>query len=373
MSGSFAADRRPPALLFVTTDDALGQLAPGEAAALQRLVPPHRLVRLPPSIATAEAAMELVRPSLADPGIEGVVLLGDYRQVPSRVVRAIDDDLRACLIRLDALDNDADRFYVWNDDIYGDRDGDAFGLPELPVSRVQSGPIAQLLVTAGRPAPAPSWDGIRGGEHHFAQAILDELGAANSLLVCPSAVWPPTGTADPVADRLYIVLHGEKHPGSVYHGRAKGSPARVQAMNQAAVPECFGTVVFAASCYGGLIVDDSASRARNDPAPVPRTAGTSIALRFIENGARAFVGFTAVHWSTRDLHLGSLGAPLHTLFWRKCLDGLPPAKALFEAKAAYIGGSPRPSTGRAGGKPDPLALAIEMKTYWSATCLGLGW
>ena len=57
---------------------------------------------------------------------------------------------------------------------------------------------------------------------------------------------------------------------------------------------------------------------------------------------------------------------MHVAFWQQITAGLPPARALFEAKKKYVSGIPHLDN-------SPSALAIEAKTLRQFTCLGLGW
>ncbi len=70
--------------------------------------------------------------------ITGVVVLGDYTTVPARRVECTDVDLMVELSldeeKLENAGNDDDAWWVWNDDLYGDRQGTL--LPDLPVSRL---------------------------------------------------------------------------------------------------------------------------------------------------------------------------------------------------------------------------------------------
>jgi hypothetical protein len=388
--GRGGGDEDRPDLVAVTTETALALLGQTEAAEIRRLTPANRLVILPLGATTAVAAASVVRPFLQSPGIDGVLLVGDYAQVPSRVVRAIDPALAARIEELDApvasgrrgggragstvgsSTADVDDYLVWNDDLYGSRD-DPPGLPALPVSRVPVGPVSALLAAARRRHGGAGWAGIRGDDSPFAQVLTDDLGAGVGLARSPFAVTSDVAASALDADLVYVVLHGESDLGSVYWGRSADFAFTRRAVGRSSVPARFGAVVFSGCCYGALIVNQPASVIAPGQMPTPRTPDSSIPLRFLAKGARAFVGFTALHYASIGDHYDYGGSALHDLFWRRIQAGSPPARALFEAKAAYLAGSVRPLPGGVPSRPDPVLQAIEMKTYWSATCLGVGW
>lgn len=91
-----------------------------------------------------------------------------------------------------------------------------------------------------------------------------------------------------------------------------------------------------------------------------------MALGFLKAGALAFVGCTGVHYSPSEPPYRYYGGPMHEAFWKSWLAGLPPAKALFEAKKEYLGGIPHRDA-------SPMSRAIEIKILRQYTCLGLGW
>ena len=60
------------------------------------------------------------------------------------------------------------------------------------------------------------------------------------------------------------------------------------------------------------------------------------------------------------------GGPMHQAFWSHYNEGVPPAKALFQARIDYLAGMPH-------GQIGALKRAIERKILKEYTCLGLGW
>ena len=84
------------------------------------------------------------------------------------------------------------------------------------------------------------------------------------------------------------------------------------------------------------------------------------------HGARAFVGCTGAHYSPVEQPYRYFGGPMHEAFWRRIHAGVPPAKALFDAKTEYFRDIPH-------GQRGMLSRAIEYKIWRQYTCLGLGW
>jgi hypothetical protein len=109
--------------------------------------------------------------------------------------------------------------------------------------------------------------------------------------------------------------------------------------------------------------------ARTGVVPAPRLAENSIALRWLQAGATAFVGCTGIHYSPLEAPYNYFGGPLHQAFWSAIGKGHAPAAALFEAKKAYLLDLPH------NGDVD-LGLegqAVEHKILHQFNCLGLGW
>jgi hypothetical protein len=100
----------------------------------------------------------------------------------------------------------------------------------------------------------------------------------------------------------------------------------------------------------------------------------------LAHGTGAVIGFTGSHHGPKipiGGGFGYLGAPFHEALWDELINkGRPPASALFEARRRYLAGAPyRTPFEQPGGDPlgVPYARAVEQKTFWSATCLGMGW
>ena len=363
-----AAGRSLPDLLAVTSRAALaanvGQPAADHVLQALRNAGLDLCDDLPPGVSNA-AALEIVRPRLqARPNAVGVLLLGGYDVVPARSIDTLEPPLRAAL----GAHTDPDDFTVWSDAVYGDRDGDGFA--EVAVSRIPDGRSADLLfaaVEAGAAPLAASRGGVRNARRPFADAIFGALPGTGDML--PSL---PHTSDTPLAERLaaehvYLMLHGHHEDCSRFWG--EGTADGPEAVHVRNVPPRTGRVVFSGCCWGALVVDTPAGRL--PPGTLvgqlaPQTADTSLALRFLAGGATAFIGCTGAHYSPLDHPYAYYGGPLHAAFWRHVAAGVPPAQALFRAKTDYLRGIPH--AGR-----DALARAIEEKTLYQFTCLGLGW
>ena len=95
-----------------------------------------------------------------------------------------------------------------------------------------------------------------------------------------------------------------------------------------------------------------------------RQRGDSLALAFVAAGANAFIGCTAVHNP-------EVASPLHVLFFDGLLSGLPPAKALWQAKQFYARGIQRDES--LPKDQQALLQAAKYRTSRAFLCLGLGW
>jgi beta-lactamase superfamily II metal-dependent hydrolase len=358
-------------LLFVTSREALvdniGAFEAGQALDALRARELPVFDGLPRPARDPRQAAALVRQELARyPDLRGVVLLGGYDVVPAVALDTLDAELRSSLPSQPLEREDPDDFIVWSDNAYGDRDGD--GLPELPVSRIPDGKTAGLVHWALSAEPPPNRirrGGLRNVNRPFAVGIFGGLQGMGDQLVSQ----PTEATelqADQIAgDSIYLMLHGADDDGTRFWGEDQGG-LTIEAMTAGQVPECRGAIVFSGCCWGALAALPIARRARPDTQLRPRTADQSIALRFLLQGANAFVGCTGAHYSQRTSGPLVNGGPLHRLFWEHVVLGEPPAQALFNARWQYQEGIPY---GRSGS----ASVAAEQKMFHAFTCLGLGW
>jgi len=291
---------------------------------------------------------------------KGVVLLGGYDVVPSQILDALSPSVRS---RVGNNTGDPDDFIVWNDEVYGDVDDDL--LPELPVSRIPDGHSAEVVLgalgTAG--ARASSAVGIRNVARPFAGKVFTRISPNAMIESEPQEFSRPPGFKLN-GDHVYIMLHGDYSDGSRFWG--EDTPNDLEAVNLSNIPERTSAVIFTGCCWGALTVDRPAGRLNRGQQPVPKRPESSIALMFLKNGARAFIGCTGAHYSPQEPPYQYFGGPMHSAFWENIAGGAAPAVALFEAKKQYARGMPH-------GQTRPSSQAVEFKTWRQYTCLGLGW
>jgi beta-lactamase superfamily II metal-dependent hydrolase len=364
---NLAAGRNLPALLFVTSRDALeANIGREETAAVLASVRgsgPHRLLDSLAAGLTGKEATSAVQQELrAHRELQGVVLLGGYDVVPSNRVDVLPPDLR----KTAGDSGDPDAFVVWSDDPYADIEGDS--LPELPVTRIPDGKSSALVIAALEAKPTAGEAerrGLRNIKRPFADGIFQNL-PGTSAMRTSSPERDDTLPSDALASGLvYIMLHGSDADSTRYWGEEGGRyPVAVRIEN---IPDVPGAVVFAGCCWGALPVETTARAIQPGQNPGARTADNSIALRFLSHGAWAFVGCTGTHYSPPSPPYDYFGGPMHKKFWQAIQDGAPPASALFVAKQAYAFGMKARSLSNPDGAP------IEYKTLRQFTCLGLAW
>jgi hypothetical protein len=166
------------------------------------------------------------------------------------------------------------------------------------------------------------------------------------------------------AERVYVMLHGSDTDASRFWGEDEGEyPIAMGLQN---VPVRPGMVAFTGCCWGALISNTTAFHGQRGFGAA-RTPNDSIALAFLQNGARAFIGCTGSHYSPTQPPYEYFGGPMHRSFWRAYEGGSAPSAALLKAKEEYAGALPH------GRMTNSLAEAIEFKILRQYTCLGLGW
>lgn len=355
-------NRQLPPLLFVTDEAALGRkIGTSNAHAAitaiqtcgQTVLNEHFGGR------TAMQAAARVRPHLQN-GVQGVVLLGSADVVPSVRLDVLGPDLRP---QLQDPESDPDDFIVWNDEIYGDRDGDE--LSELPVSRIADGGSAQLVAAALSAAAhtGKARFGIRNVRRPFASVVFRDLPGNQAILVSAPTHSSLIRPRDVGSDITYVMLHGDDSDARRFWGESAGGPLEAFGVEQ--VPANFRGVVFAGCCWGALTTTRRALYFSPGQAAECRTVNDSIALRFVAAGAQAFVGCTGVHYSPGGNSTTSAGGPMHVAFFKRLLGGDPPSRALFNAKRDCLALIPNDT--------DPEELGVSLKIIRQFTCLGLGW
>ncbi|HET8546904.1 MAG TPA: hypothetical protein VFL57_02830, partial [Bryobacteraceae bacterium] len=302
-----------------------------------------------------------IRSQLSRP-YEGVVILGGYDVLPPQRLDVLPPSLRA---QVGQTTSDADNFIVWNDEAYGDRDGDL--LPELPVSRIPDAKSPKLVRAALMARLAANTDGrfgIRNVARPFANGPYGLLPGSAALLVSQPAVPRSVGAGNARGAFVYIMLHGSDVDATRFWGEDGGGV--VEAMNITNLPREFAGTVFTGCCWGALTVNKLASQYRPGEPLGIRTSGSALSLSYLHAGARAFVGCTGTHYSPTVAPYDYFGGPMHAAFWQSYTQGESPARALFAAKLAYINGLPH-------GQTTATGQAIEFKILRQFTCLGLGW
>lgn len=362
--------RTLPQLLFATSEPALARnIGATNASQILKVLRDtgHTVVStLPSNAQTSKPFHDAITETLRTRrDVAGVVIVGGLDIVPAERRDALPPRLRA---RINAA-GDPDNFIVWSDALYGDSDGD--GLPEIPVSRIPDGKSARLVyaaLSAPRATKLGSRDGIRNLLRPFAdpvfKTLMGEMKALRSSL--------PQTHRDPryqlQGDQVYIMLHGDYRDATRFWGETEDQDT-VEALNLDNIAVSPGSVVFAGCCWGALTVHEPAGTVATGATITPRTPQDSLALRFLQSGALAFVGCTGVHYSPLEPPYEYFSGPLHRMFWNHLLGGskpLAPAPALFEAKKEYL--RDMPARARTSANE-----AIERKLFEQFTCLGLGW
>jgi beta-lactamase superfamily II metal-dependent hydrolase len=355
-----AGGRRLPKLLFVThrpgLENNLGQLE--AKAALQMVRDAGQMVLEVQNL--GDPYLEVRKALQRD--IVGVVILGGYDILAARRLDALPTSLRA---QLGNSTSDADNFIVWNDEAYGDRDGDK--LPEVPVSRIPDAKSPRLVLAAlaaeNPPNPQVRF-GVRNSARPFAAGPYALLPGSAALLVSAPTSPSTIGPGNARGSHVYFMLHGSDVDATRFWG--ENNYGTVEAVNISNVPRGFAGVVFTGCCWGALTVQTTAANyVQGQPVGV-RTPGTSVALSYLHAGAKAFVGCTGTHYSPTVAPYEYFGGPMHEAFWKRYTQGVGPAEALFRAKVDYAQGLPHGQTSATG-------QAIEYKIWEEYTCLGLGW
>ncbi len=167
------------------------------------------------------------------------------------------------------------------DDVYGDTDHDSLTVIDIPVARIPDGDSLDLLLTQLSPSEMPE-----GGNFIVANAKRPHADVASSRAFGTDRVliWSlPTHHDDIAPDSVnvrhdYLVLHGSAEIASAWWGEEPTLPVAFT-VNEAHTRG----VVLSAACYGALTYG--------------HTPEDSIALAFLANGSRAFVGSTVMTYA----------------------------------------------------------------------------
>jgi hypothetical protein len=396
----------------ITLEEQIGWSETDVRDALQ----PHHLVMLPNfsgdvDSRAAESAAAFKEQFPTNETIDGIVIIGGYNTVAPRRYNAIPDDLRARVKGLTAFTSgqtDDDDYYVWNDDHYATIHNAE--LPDFPISRIPcwndddvEAPIpmtCQAFVKQALETPddippgfAASY-GLRATAFSYSDSVyqlhVDKLGAA--------PIWTSPVTFGAVSETrtfeemrsafLYLVLHGGENDGTVFVGNANLEPVVLNKLDPIDPNDrWFSDTIFASCCWGALISDRSGNHSTGTTLPGERHLKSSLPIKFLSLGSNGFVGFTGTHHAFSlkgEAHAHYHAEPLHHRFWDlRINDGLPPALALYRARLDYEANIPYQIpdefvkvNGKIKSMPparNAYSRAVELKTFWSAVCLGLGW
>ncbi len=350
-------------LLFVTDSDRLRKnIGRSEAGTALDFIASSggELVDAPES-----RALDAVMRRLAQGNLKGVVILGGYDVVPPRRLDVLEPELKRRLGD-DAIFADADRFVVYSDSVYGDRDGD--GIAELPVSRIPDGRDAELVMTAlsSKSAQPHQRFGIRNVARPFADSVWLGIPGTSALGISEPLQSRQIQPGDVGGEGHYLMLHGSYSNARQFTGEYANDRTRQPvAFEIGLVPKSFAGLTFVGCCWGALPVD----RRTHDPGdPAPRLAEDSIAMAYLKAGANAFIGCTGSHYSGPSPEPGiNYATLLHNEFWKSVRErGSPPAQALFEARGIYL-------RDLASRRLPALDAARRFKNHAQFSCLGLGW
>jgi len=372
-SNSLGGGRKFPRLLFVTCRSLLERnIGKAEATAALKLItncPDVELLEIE-ATSNADVASQKVHKRVRSNKYAGVVIVGGYDVVPSKVLDVLDEDLRVN-IRTFRGRKDQDNFIVWSDEIYADLDGDS--LPELPISRIPDARRPDLVIsalTAQSFSPAGCF-GVRNIERPFAEQVYKNIPGTGVPMNVSETFGPALLKGDIATGAVYYMLHGNDRDSTLYWGESREEEEEDNTLFDAVsienVPSnAEGTIVFAGCCWGALTVSPKAVSLQANKPFVPKPPEDSIALTYLLRGALAFVGCTGTHYSPGQEPFDYYGRPMHDLFWSEISKGKSPAEALWQSKQIYALEIPH-------GQMDVYSRGIEIKILRQFTCLGLGW
>jgi hypothetical protein len=195
---------------------------------------------------------------------------------------------------------------VFSDDVYGDMDHDAFTLSDMLTARLPDGGDMELYEVQfhlyNPNSRTTHWltqpDSARAIGHQWRPHVYDIAALLGTqAILAPQADWQTIYTGA----NNYFILHGSDYDTSTWWG--DGDPPGCcrsddpVAMVVAHATGSMGTVVSAA-CYGAYL-NEHGQQDGHPQGTWPNT-DNSIALRFLRNGTEAFIGYTAVTYSTRE-------------------------------------------------------------------------
>jgi beta-lactamase superfamily II metal-dependent hydrolase len=372
-SSQLGGGRKFPGLLFVSCRSLLERnIGQVEATAALRLITSCPDVELLEIEATSDVdvASKKVHQKIRSNKYAGVVIVGGYDVVPSKVLDVLDEELRLNIRNFRGR-KDQDNFIVWSDEVYVDLDGDS--LPELPISRIPDARRPDLVIsalTAQSFSPAGCF-GVRNIERPFADHVYKNIPGSAVPMNVSETFAPALLKGDVAAGAVYYMLHGSDRDSTLFWGESREVEEEDNTLFDAVsienVPSnAEGTIVFAGCCWGALTVMPKAVSLQANKPIIPKPPEDSIALTYLLRGALAFVGCTGTHYSPGQEPFDYYGRPMHDLFWTEISKGKSPAEALWQSKQVYAVELPH-------GQMDVYSRGIEIKILRQFTCLGLGW
>ena len=233
------------------------------------------------------------------------------------------------------------------DDIYGDTDHDELTVLDIPVARIPDGDSLDLLVTQLSPSTVPEAGNftVANAKRPHADVATRQVFGGDRVLL-----WSlPTRHGDIDPSRLnvrhsYLVLHGSAENASAWWGEEPTLPVALTV----AEAESQG-VVLSAACYGAMTHG--------------HTPEDSVALAFLANGSRAFVGSTVITYSYVRAPdpsglISGTGGRFEYAFLNSLVAGQAPLEAFMSAKQEMGNWSRSPSA-----KPWDVKTLHEMHYY----------
>ena len=151
----------------------------------------------------------------AEPGIEGILLLGGYDVVPSRQLNTLPEGEEEAVADID----DPDRWIVWCDDEYAAvGSGEEIRYYSLPISRVPDQHYAPYLFQALEAplSPGSAYAGIRNLKRPFAARISPVFKDGAPLLISAPVTY--LDGYNLAASHVYLMLHGSAVNSMEYDG-----------------------------------------------------------------------------------------------------------------------------------------------------------
>ncbi len=326
-----------------------------------------------------------IHKELKENDFDGVVIIGSYCSVPSQPLRVLSDDLflkfeasfqQNTSVESSNSGRDKDNFIIWSDDFYVDYNGDSF--PELPISRIPFDDIESIGKIFKQKSQVNIHSaGIYNVRRSYSKLIFQKI-LKTDLNYFPSSLKFEKSNFNNLVYQasffqhsyLYFVLHGKINNPEFYGGDLSSPKNTKLAIDLDCIPKSLpSTIIFNTACWGALIVDSLARNISPNATIECRTHENSAALKFLYNGASAYIGSTGSHYSPggKIAECFCIGVPMDWYFWENIQKGQPPALALFNAKVKFALGIPHnPLLGVVG-------KVYELKILFEFTCLGLGW